>query len=66
MNVTKETKFTGLKKGSQDIRYVRYWEPYYEVQKYLESFIKPGDKVLEIGPGENSFPNATCYIGSAE
>ena len=62
----KETKFTGLKKGSQDIRYVRYWEPYYEVQKYLESFIKPGDKVLEIGPGENSFPKATCYIGSAE
>lgn len=60
-----ERKFK-VKLGNQDINFKRYWEPFPEIESYLNKYIKPKDKVLEIGPGSVPFQQATHYIGFDE
>ena len=41
----------------------KYWAPFVSNLNYIENLIKPGAKVLEIGPGGRPFTKATHFCG---
>jgi len=42
---------------------IKYYAPIKDTYSFLAKLIKPNSKVLELGPGHVSFPNATHFCG---